>query len=250
MLKENYTKQEVASLMKGAPVSGQVEIRLTNPKKTGTITVRDYWKENADGSREFRPLIDSNGNLRVIKYIKAKKILNLNVDNDRLEYVHLLHHPKYVKCANPIIKLINYEDEAEAFVIAKNNEAKANAIINEMPIDKLKDLARVVQIRVRPGSSNIVLKRAMYEFAAKKKDRDNPTDGAAQILNQIESPDYTKKVLLSKAMEMGIVKNISGRYMFGQTGMGGSFDTVIQWLSQNPDVESELNSRVNSKIEE
>lgn len=249
MLKENYTKQEVASLMKGVPVSGQVEIRLVNPKKTGTITVRDYWKDNRDGSREFRPLVDSNGNVRVIKYVKAKKVLNLNTENDRLEYAHLMHHPTYVSCANPVIKLINFEDEAELFVIEKDSEAKANGIISSLSIEKLKDLARVLQIRTRPGSSDIVLKRALYEYAAKKKDKDNQVNGAIDILNKIESPDYTKKVLLSNAMEKGIVKIVSGRYMFGQTGIGGSFDTSIQWLSENPDVESELISRVNSKID-
>ena len=36
--KEKYSEAEVAKLLKGAPKKGNVEIRMINPKKTGSIT--------------------------------------------------------------------------------------------------------------------------------------------------------------------------------------------------------------------
>jgi hypothetical protein len=142
--------------------------------------------------------------------------------------------------------LFNYEDEANDYVNLKNAEAKANAMINDFAGNKLRNLARVVQIVVRPGSSETVLKRALYEYADNKLDALGNT-GALEILKQLESPEYETKVLLYNAMDAKIVEVKSGRYLFGQIGMGTTFDTSLQYLVDNPDIESELSKKLNFK---
>jgi hypothetical protein len=244
-LKEKYNKHDIGKLLKDAPTSGNVEIRMINPKKTGLITMRDYTITDDNGATDYRPFIDSNGNHRVAKYRK-KKILRMGNENDRLEYVHLKNHPLYLTGSTAIFTLFNYEDEANDYVNLKNAEAKANAMINDFAGNKLRNLARVVQIVVRPGSSETVLKRALYEYADNKLDALGNT-GALEILKQLESPEYETKVLLYNAMDAKIVEVKSGRYLFGQIGMGTTFDTSLQYLVDNPDIESELSKKLNFK---
>lgn len=245
MLEESYNKQDIARLMKGAPSTGIVEIRMKDPKRTGSVTLRDYSREDASGSVEFRPFIDANGNPRVVKYTKKKK-LNMLKDNDRLEYVHLKNHPIYINGANPLLVLYNFDDEATQYVARKDAAAKADSMITSLNVEKLKDLARVVQIRVMPGSSEIVLKRALYEFAESKTGSAN-TLGALKIISEIESPDYETKVLLYKALESKDVIIKNGRYLFGQIGLGTTFDVSLQFLKDNADLESELSKKMNFK---
>jgi len=244
-VKEKYSTQDVAKLLKGVPSSGNVEIRMINPKKTGSITMRDYTITDPNGATDYRPFIDANGNHRVARY-KKKKILRMENDNDRLEYIHLKNHPLYLTGATAVFTLFNFEDEAENYVNLKNSSAKANGMINDFTGDKLRNLARVVQIRVRPGSSETVLKRALYEYADSKIDSSGKT-GALEILEQLESPDYETKVLLHNAMDAKFVEVKGGRYLFGQIGMGTSFDVALQYLTDNPDLESELSKKLNFK---
>ena len=241
---KEYTQKEIAELMKGAPKSGSVEVRFKDPKRTGTITLRDYWIEYPGGAREHRPFIDAKGNERVVKYTK-KKTLNMSRENDRLEYAHLLEHPKYVNGATPLLHLYNYDEEATNYVEMKDAAAKADAIISKLKGDKLQDLARVMAIRVRPGSSDIVLKRALYEFS-ETKDAFKKV-GALKVLEEIESPDYENKCLLHKAVAEGLVKVNNGRYVFNQIGMGSTFDVSLQFLKENTDIKSELDKAVNLK---
>jgi hypothetical protein len=245
MFQESYTKQEIAQLMKGAPTSGIIEVRLKDPKRTGSVTLRDYTYEDEQGSTEYRPFIDANGNPRVVKYTKKKK-LNMNRDNDRLEYAHLKDHPIYVKGAKPILYLYNFDDEASQYVARKDAASKADSMITAMSSEQLRDLARVVQIRVMPGSSDIVLKRALYEYAESKVGS-HKTLGALQIISEIESPDYDTKVLLYRAIESKDIVVKNGRYLFGQIGLGTSFDVSLQFLKDNADLESELIKKMNFK---
>jgi len=244
-VKEKYTSTEVADLLKGVPKKGNVEIRMINPKKTGSVTMRDYTITDENGATDYRPFLDANGNHRVAKYTK-KKILKMDSKNDRLEYVHLKNHPLYLTGATAIFTLFNYEDEASDYVNLKKAAAKADGMITDFTGQKLRDLARVVQIVVRTGSSETVLKRALYEYAESKLDTLGNT-GALEILKQLESPDYDTKVLLFNAMDAKEVQVKGGRYLFGQIGMGTTFDTALQYLIDNPDLESELSKKLNFK---
>ncbi len=245
MLQESYNKQEIALLMKGAPSEGIVEVRMKDPKRTGSVTLRDYIFEDENGSTEYRPFVDANGNSRVVKYTKKKK-LNMLKDNDRLEYVHLKNHPIYINGANPLLKLYNFDDEATQYVARKDAAAKADSMITSLNTEGLKDLARVVQIRVMPGSSDIVLKRALYEYAESKSGMANKL-GALTIISEIESPDYDRKVLLYRAMESRDIVVKNGRYLFGQIGLGTTFDVSLQFLKDNADLESELIKKMKFK---
>lgn len=244
MLREKYTKQEVALLQKGIPKSGYVEIRMIDPKRTGSLTMRDYYEEDEFGARKHRPLIDSEGNERVVKYTKAKKILNLSSENDRLEYAHLLDHPIFTKGGSPRIKIVNFEQEADDFVTRKDNEARANEVISKLTGSSLKDLARVLQITVRPGSSEAVMKRALYEYAAQNIVPGTNLSGAQKIISEIDSNEYKTKVALYKAIESKVVRLNNGRYFFGQVSMGSSYEMALNWLIENPDQESELEKQL------
>ena len=244
MLKERLSKKEIAELMNGTPTSGTVEVQLINPKRTGSITLRDYYMEDEFGSRLYRPFVDSNGNEKVAKYTK-KKVLNLTNENDRLEFAHLKEHPIYVKSANPVIKLVNFDEEADTFVKMKDAAAEADGIIRKFEGEKLHDLARVLQIKVRPGSSDIVLKRALYEYAETKLSSGSSRTGALEIIEQINNPDYFRKCSIYRALEKKVIQVTNGRYLFGQVGMGTTFDTALQFLKDNPDLESELNKKLN-----
>jgi len=243
--KEKYSKQDIVAMLKGVPSDGNVEIRMINPKKTGSVTLRDYTVTDSNGASDYRPFVDANGGHRIAKYTK-KKVLNMTNDNDRLEYRQLRDHPVYMKGSTAIFTLYNYEEEANDYVAVKNAEAKANAKINDFTGDKLRNLARVVQIAVRPGSSETVLKRSLYEFADGKVDATGKS-GALEILEQLESPDYENKVLLYNAMDHKFVEVKGGRYLFGQMGMGTTFDVALQFLIDTPDVASELSKKLNFK---
>jgi hypothetical protein len=242
MFKESYNQKEIAELMRNAPTSGTIEVRFKDPKRSGTITLRDYYHE-VNGSREYRPFIDARGNTRVVKYQK-KKVLNMANENDRLEYAHLKDHPIYVAGPKPLLQLYNFDEEATSYVETKDASAKANAIISKLSGEKLRNLARVVQIRTRLGSSDIVLKRALYEFAESKTEKGI---GAFEIIEQIESPDYETKTLLYNALDSKLVEVRNGRYMFNQVGLGTTFDVSLQFLIDNPDIESELKKKLDFK---
>jgi hypothetical protein len=245
--KEKYTKSEIAELIKGAPSKGNVEIRLKDPKRTGTITLRDYILELEDGAVDYRPFIDSNGNHRIAKY-KGKKVLRMTNENDRLEYVHLKNHPKYTNGSNQVLLIYNHEEEADNYVALKDAEAEANAKIKTFTGQKLRNLARVCQITVRPGSSETVLKRALYEYADRDLSQGGiKRTGAVDILEQLNSPEYEDKVLLYNAMDKKMVEVKNGRYLFGQIGLGTTFDTALQFLIDNPDISSELSKKLQFK---
>ena len=73
MFKEVLNQKEIAELMKGAPAEGIVEVRMRDPKRTGSVTLRGYLLEE-NGSTVRRPFVDSKGNDRVVKYIKKKRL--------------------------------------------------------------------------------------------------------------------------------------------------------------------------------
>ena len=61
-VKEPISKARLKELVDLAPEKGNCEIRLKDPKRTGTITVRGY--TGKDG--RFRPFVDQFGNERII----------------------------------------------------------------------------------------------------------------------------------------------------------------------------------------
>lgn len=222
---------KVKQLMGNTPNEGLVEIRLKDPKRSGTITVRGYSDENGN----IRPLVDANGRERVIK---IQRTLNLNMknDNDRLALAHIQDHPIYVKGPNPILVVVNHEVEADNFVDKKNKEAQAMSIIEKLEGEPLRDFARILLITVNPGSSDKVIKRYLYEKATKDPEL---------VINEWESDLRVFKVVIRKGIEKNVFTFRNGRYSFKEELMGTSFEAAVDWLKKNEDLIPSINLLLN-----
>lgn len=221
-VKEPISKARVKELMEGAPKDGNVEIRLKDPKRTGTITLRGY--TGKDGA--YRPYVDKFGNERVFKFARTV-YLDMNKEDDRLTLQAVSNHPIYIDGPRPVLVVVNHENDAEAFVALKDNEALAGKIIADLSGSELQDFARVLLITVKPGSSDRVIKRAIYEKAESE-----PGD----ILNEWNDENRELKVILRKGLEKGMFSYKQGRYSFKSQLMGTTFDIAVDWLKDNEDL--------------
>lgn len=219
---EKLSKANVTKLVSQAPKSGRAEIRLRNPKKTGTITVRGYNDETGD----FRPYVDQHGAERIMR-VNKKVLLDLSKLKDQLTYEQVRLHPIYVKGATPVLDLINHEVEDEKFVTTKDLEAEANAIIKDLSGKELKAFARVMLVTFAEGSSDTAIKRKLYD----KVEAD-----AIEVINEWNDPSKELKELLFSGLEKEVFTKIGGVYKFKGTVMGTSFELAIEWLRDNDDL--------------
>ena len=230
MVKEKLTKTQVIKLAKDAPTTGIAEVRLKNPKRTGTITVRDY----LDDKGELRPFVDQHGQERIIRFNK-KMILDLTQLKDQLTYEQVRLHPIFVKGANPVLDLINHEVEDNNFVLQKDLESEANAIVKELAGKALKDFARVMLITFAEGSSDMSIKRKLYD----KVEADPKS-----VINEWNDPSKDIKALIKNGIEKGIFTKIGGVYKFRDQVMGTSYELAIEWMHENdeliPSIRKEL----------
>jgi len=218
---EKLSNAKVKELASNAPNSGNVEVRLINPKKTGTITVRGYGVNGV-----YRPYVDEHGNHRVLR-IKRTLYLNMENLNDRLTYMQVSLHPIYVKGATPTLKIVDHNQDADKFVETKDLSTKADAIIAKLSGEDLKDFARILLVTVKPGSSDGVIKRSLYEKSALE-----PT----LILDEWNDESREIKSLIRKGVEKGIFVYNRGRYTFQNELMGMNFENSVEWLKANQDL--------------
>jgi len=240
-----YTKAEVKDLTKGVDSSGIVEVRLVDPKRTGTITVRGFNEIDKYGSHKWRELVDGNGVIRVVK-IQRKRSLNLSSDNDRILYAHLQKHTHFVNGPRPLLKLVNVEEQAKDFISHREIKTEAESLVKNFSDEKLKDLARVLTINVRRNSSITVLKRELYNFID-LHDNKAQMSNAEKLVNEVNSEDYETKVLLRKAMSEDIIKESLNRLMFGTISLGTSFSSAVQWARNNKDLLAEIETSLKNK---
>lgn len=233
---------QIKSLTKGIKQSGIVEVRLVNPKRTGTITVRGYNEIDQYGSHTWRELVDSKGNIRVVK-IQSKKNLNLQNENDRILYAHLIKNKHFVTGPTPLLKLVNLEVEADNFISHREIKSDAEAIIKKASEKELKDLARVMMIGVRPESSANVLKRELYAFID-LQDNKQRISNAENLVATVSADDYELKVVLRDAMALGIIKESLNRLMYNGINLGTSFDSLVEWGKANKDLVSEIQKQL------
>lgn len=232
MEKEKVSAATLKELQKGAPTTGHVEIRLKNPKKTGTIVVRDYLYEG-----ESRPFVDGNGN-HIVRRIQRTIHLNMERVSDRLLYNQVKFHPLYVDGPNPVLLLVDHQEAADEFVMKRSLAATADAIIDKLKFEESKDFARVLLIIVKPGASESSIKRALYEKATV-----DPQD----VINEWEDSERDNKALIFKGIEKGVFTNAGGRYMFGTELMGTTFDYALEWLKTNEAMIPNLTKTINKK---
>ena len=219
MVKEKLTKAQVKELMGTSPKVGNVEIRLKDPKRTGTITVRGY--TGKDG--QYRPLVDKHGNERIKKFIRTV-YLNMENEDDRLLYEHTRLHPLYIEGPRPVLIVVNHENDADAYVAQKDNEAKAMDVIQKLEGADLKDFARILLIKVKPGSSDKVIKRNIYDLAE---------EDPGLILNEWNDNTREFKVIIRKGIEKKMFEVKHGRYMHNGEMMGTTFEQAVDWLNDH-----------------
>lgn len=224
-------KRQVAELLKVIPKGGMAEIRLKNPKRTGSVGVRGYTCANPEtGTREYREFFDSGGNPR--KFMITKKVmLNMDVDDDRLMYYHVLNHPIYCKGANAILRVVYLEKEAEENVKKRDRQAEVTAIVRELSGVELRDFARVVVtaggMRYNPKTTENALKNSIYELSDKNPDI---------ILEEHRHPDRKIKELIYKAKEKEVISLNNGVWKFQNEVIGRNFEQAISWFKANEEV--------------
>lgn len=221
-VKEALSKAKIKELMSESPSDGNVEIRLKDPKRTGTITLRGYTAR--DGA--YRPYVDQYGNERVYKFARTV-YLDMNKTDDRLTFSVVVNHPIYIDGPRPVLVVVNHENDADAFVALKDNEALAGKVIADLNGQELRDFARVLLITVKPGSSDTVIKRAIYEKAATEP---------GEILNEWNDENRELKVIIRKGLEQKMFDYKQGRYSFKGQLMGTTFDIAVDWLKDNEDL--------------
>ena len=212
---------------------GIVEVRMINPKRTGTVTLRDYTDPITGELREFK---DAHGNPRVKKYTKALTVLRLNIENDRLEYKHLKDHPIYVKGPEPIMKIVDVTVEAEERTAKR--EAAVDTLIEARGLrgDKLFNFARVLGIQTLNVLESIV-KDKVYETAENTPE---------EFLKAFHDPNRQYKEILHKGKLGGIFSVKNEVWKFREVLMGANIEEAILWLKDNDDLMPSIRKELSS----
>lgn len=210
--------------------AGVVEIRMKNPKRTGSVTVRDY--TGPDG--ELREFKDKYGKQRVRKYTRAVVRLDLLNENDLLEFEHVKDHPIYVNGPTPILEIVDVEKKAEEHIAQKDLEAEVNYLIKKLGGHELKSFARILGVNVATNSDNVI-KRFIYDIAEEDPDH---------VIEEYNHPDRSLKELLHAGREQGTFTMKNGVWYFNTTPMGSSFDQALVWLKENEDLHPTLRKQI------
>jgi hypothetical protein len=212
---------------------GIVEVRMINPKRTGTVTLRDY---NDPITGEFREFKDAHGNSRIKKYTKALTILRLNVENDRLEYEHLKNHPLYVNGSEAILKIVDVTQEAEERTSKRESALEALIEAKGLRGDKLYNFARVLGIQTLNQLESIVKDR-VYDIAERTPE---------EFLKSFNDPNRTFKETLHKGKVKGIFTVSNNIWKFRDVLMGANIDEAILWLKENDDLMPSIRKELSS----
>lgn len=200
---------------------GIVSVELINPKRTGSVRVRDY----KDSGGNKRKLVDKNGDPWVYMITKNIK-LNKAIDDDYRLYLHLKDHPVYVKGNMPSLKLIDEGSESVDFVNTEELAIDAKMIIKRLGESELRDFARVLNVTVAHMKTPIVVKTKCYELANKDPQF---------VIDMWNDPRRDLRALLYKAMDKGLIEKIDNVLKIkGQNlAVGTSFDQMVLWFEEN-----------------
>jgi hypothetical protein len=212
---------------------GIVEVRMINPKRTGTVTLRDY---NDPITGEFREFKDAHGNPRVKKYTKALTILRLNNENDRLEYEHLKNHPLYVNGSEAILKIVDVTQEAEERTSKRESALEALIEAKGLRGEKLYNFARVLGVQTLNQLESIV-KDKVYDIAEKTPE---------EFLKAFNDPNRTFKETLHKGKIKGVFTVSNNIWKFRDVLMGANIDEAILWLKENDDLMPSIRKELSS----
>lgn len=218
------------TLLPEKPNKGIVVIEIIDPKRTGSITVRDY--TDLDG--EPRRLVDARGAARVVT-IKNKNIkLDLSKENDRLLYEHIKDHPVYILGGYPCLRLVNTELQAQKHIDRTEMGIDAKSLIKGMGEENLRDLSRLLDISFNATTTINVLKQLLYQKAELEPE---------SVINAWNHPDREIRILVYRGIDKSVIAKRNGVYYMGEVSFGTSFDECIMFLKQHEDLLPNLRAR-------
>lgn len=226
--------------MEALPDTGGAEIRVVNHKKTNGLVVRSYVNSE---TRESIKFTDQHGNNRVFRVIKNIK-LDFSKMDDKIMYCVVKNHPIYVSGSNPVLRIVNVEEEAHEFVSKREIGIKAAGIVSALAGNDLRMFARVVFIaaktagvRIGPSTSDNVIKKYLYDIVDT-----NPS----LVVDEYEDDRKLLRQLIRAGLETSpqIFKETKGVISFQGEKIGTSFEQAVEWLGKNQDLLASIQAQV------
>lgn len=210
-----------------------VEIRFKNPKKTGSVSMNPYYRE--DGT--FMQLVSEANEPRTIRMTKSIKLLDLSNPKEQEEYEFIKTHP-FVVGREKLIVVANITEKSEEAVTKKDMEFEALKIVKELQGTKLADFARILGVHAE-NINESVIKAKVYEIA--------DTD-PKRIITEWSDDDRGLKALLQKGRQRGVFKvnTKSGVWKYRQVTMGTNEEQSLQWLKDSKDLMPSIRKQVNT----
>ena len=198
-----------------------VKIRVSNPKKAGVYSFGSYYDSKL---RKWVELKWSNGEPRSYKINgNSQSEVTLDIDNedDKLLYEHIVNHPGFVKRNNPLLTVVNIGKESVEKLDHEEIALKAKNIISDIHGEDMASFARILGINPRNISVK-TLKLALFEFA-------NRTPQV--LIDEWNDKDRGYKELLKKGEDKGIFKvTKAGVWKWKDHDMGINEEQTIMFL--------------------
>lgn len=215
------TKKE--SILPVNPRKGIVVIEIIDPKRTGSITIRDY--TDAEGNQ--RKFVDAKGSPRIVTITNKNIKLDLSKENDHLFYEHIKDHPVYLHGGYPCLRLVNTELQAQKHIDRTELGIDAKSLIKGLGEDGIRDLARALEISFNATTTINVLKQLLYQKAESEPEN---------VLTTWNHPDRELRMMVHRGLDKGVIAKLNGVYKMGDISFGTTFDECILWLKQNEDL--------------
>lgn len=225
--KDNVLQNSPSTKFKSRNDEGIVLIELIDPKRTASLKVRPYTDEDGNvrrlkekGGRPWEPLITKN--LR----------LDMANEDDRALYEHLKDHPVYVKSNWPALKIVNEYQDAIDDVERSERAITAKNIIMKLGERELRDFAKILGVNAQDNVSIIVVKHKVYDLCDESPEK---------VIQMWENPQKDLHILVTNAIDTGILKKEGVVFKYQQVAMGASVDEIILYLSNNSEIISSIN---------
>jgi hypothetical protein len=214
---------------------GIVLVELTNPRRTGSLTVRDYTDVKTGKLREF---LDMNGNKRVMMITKNFK-LDLSDANDRLYYDHLKDHPLYTLSTTPAIVIKDQFQDSIIEVDQQEEAISAKSIIMQLNETQVRDFARMLGVKAPAKTSAIVIKNEIYKMCDK-----NPS----HVIKMWNHPQKDTHILVRKAIDLGVLEKEGHFFKLNDIKLGTSADEIILYIMNTPELLPTIRKGVEDKL--
>jgi len=212
MIEEGKLKEIREEMCKGLPESGEVSIKLNNPKRTKGLVIRSY---------KGRPFYTEDGEER--KYVLDRNIkLNMGDIEDRLLYGQLVNHPQF----NRLFTIEDKETESLNFLEHKELEREASDIIMKLSEKDTLDLCRLLLIPIGNNSAKVMKRELFFKF------EENPS----KFMETWKDSDKSFKILLRNLMDANLCVKKNGRFVLNDEGIGTTFDQGVEFLKANDDM--------------